>query len=69
MNALLVEALKRGYTGLQRSLHRVLTDLHAARADGTYRRRFQRLASVDVLALDDFGLRPLTPRWRRICTT
>jgi DNA replication protein DnaC len=61
MNALVVEALKRGYTGWQRSTHRVLTDLHAARADGTYRRRFQRLTSVDVLALDDFGLRPLTP--------
>jgi DNA replication protein DnaC len=61
MNALVVEALKRGYTGLQRSVHRLLTDLHAARGDGTYRRRFQRLASVDVLALDDFGLRPLTP--------
>jgi DNA replication protein DnaC len=35
--------------------------LHAARANGTHRRRLQRLASVDVLALDDFGLRPLSP--------
>jgi len=60
MNALIVEALKRGYTGLQRSAHRVLTELHAARGDGTYRRRFQRLVNVDVLALDDFGLRPVT---------
>jgi len=60
MNALVIEALKRGYTGLQRPLHRVLGDLQAARADGTYRRRFHRLATVDVLALDDFGLRPLT---------
>src|SRR5207245_1831670 len=48
MNALVVEALKRGYTGWQRSTHRVLTDLQAARADGTHRRRLQRLTSVDV---------------------
>jgi DNA replication protein DnaC len=61
MNALVVEALKRGYTGWQRSTHRVLSDLQAARADGTHRRRLQRLTSVDVLALDDFGLRPLSP--------
>jgi DNA replication protein DnaC len=59
MNALIVEALKRGYTALQRPTHRLLGDLQAARADGTYRRRFHRLANVDVLALDDFGLRPL----------
>ena len=61
MNALVVEALKRGYTAVQRPVHRVLADLQAARADGSHRRRFQRLASVDVLALDDFGLRPLLP--------
>jgi DNA replication protein DnaC len=61
MNALVFEALKRGYTGWQRSTHRVLTELQAARADGTHRRRLQRLTSVDVLALDDFGLRPLSP--------
>jgi DNA replication protein DnaC len=61
MNALVVEALKRGYTALQRPVQRVLADLQAARADGSHRRRFHRLASVDVLALDDFGLRPLLP--------
>ncbi|MFN8525552.1 MAG: ATP-binding protein [Chloroflexota bacterium] len=38
---------------------RVLTDLQASRGDGTYRRRL-RLLQVDVLALDDVGLRPLT---------
>jgi DNA replication protein DnaC len=61
INALVVEALKRGYTAWQRPIHRVLADLQAARADGTHRRRFHRLANVDVLALDDFGLRPLLP--------
>jgi DNA replication protein DnaC len=60
LNAVVVESLKRGYTALQRSAHRVLAELQAARGDGTYRRRFHRLATVDLLALDDFGLRPLT---------
>lgn len=60
MNALVMEALKRGYTALQRPAHRVLADLQASRADGTYRRRLQRLLGVDLLALDDVGLRPLS---------
>jgi DNA replication protein DnaC len=59
-NALAVEALKRGHTVLVRSAHRLLADLHAARADGSFRRRFTKLATVDLLVLDDFGLRPLS---------
>jgi DNA replication protein DnaC len=61
MHALVVEALKRDYTALQRPAYRVLLDLQAARGDGSYRRRFRQLCAVDLLALDDFGLRPLTP--------
>jgi DNA replication protein DnaC len=61
MHALVVEALKRDYTALQRPAYRVLLDLQAARGDGSYRRRFRQLCTVDLLALDDFGLRPLTP--------
>jgi len=60
MNALVVEALKRGYTALQRPAHRVLQDLQAGHADGSYRRRLHRLLTVDLLALDDLGLRPLS---------
>ena len=59
-NALAVETLKRGHTVLVRSAHRLLADLHAARADGSFRRRFTKLATVDLLVLDDFGLRPLS---------
>ncbi len=59
-NALAVEALKRGHTVLQRSAHRLLADLHAARADGGFGRRFARLCAVDLLVLDDFALRGLT---------
>lgn len=60
MNALVVEALRRGFTASQRSAQRTLAELQAGRADGSYRRRFQRLVTVDLLALDDFGLRPLS---------
>jgi DNA replication protein DnaC len=58
-NALAVAALKRGHTVLQRSAHRLLADLHATRADGGFGRRFAQLCGVDLLVLDDFGLRPL----------
>jgi len=59
-NALAYEALKRGQSVLLRSAHRLLADVHAARADGTGARRFARLCSVDLLVIDDFGLRPLS---------
>ncbi|HEY3284198.1 MAG TPA: IS21-like element helper ATPase IstB [Armatimonadota bacterium] len=54
------EALSRGYRVLAASTHRLLAGLYAARADGTYPRRFQKLSSVDLLILDDFGLRPVS---------
>jgi DNA replication protein DnaC len=59
-HALAFEALKQGHSVLLRPAQRLLTDLHAARADGTYRRRFAKLCAVDVLVLDDLGLRPLS---------
>ena len=33
--------------------------LHAARATNAYERKFQSLVRVDLLIIDDFGLRPL----------
>lgn len=36
--------------------HRLLVDLNAARADSSYRRRFARLCSLDLLAIGDLGL-------------
>jgi DNA replication protein DnaC len=35
--------------------------LHAARAIGSFERRFQQLARVPLLVVDDFGLKPLRP--------
>ena len=60
-HAIAFEALKRGQSVCLGSAHRVLADLHAARADGTFARRFTRLCTVDLLVLDDFALLPLPP--------
>ena len=59
-HALAFEALKRGHSVWVRPAHRLLADLNAARADGSYRRRFAKLCSLDLLAIDDLGLRPLS---------
>src|SRR6266581_9177942 len=59
-NALAWEAVKRNHTAYVRSAHRLLADLQAARANGTFTRRFARLCSVGMLVIDDFGLRPLS---------
>jgi len=55
------EAIKQGFRVLACSTHRLLSDLVAARADATYARRMQRICGVDLLILDDFGLRAVTP--------
>jgi DNA replication protein DnaC len=59
-HALAFEALKRGHSVWVRPAHRLLADLNAARADGSYRRRFAKLCALDLLAIDDLGLRPLS---------
>jgi len=59
-NALACEALKRDYRVFSRPTQRLLADLHAARANGTYTRLLTRLLTCDVLVLDDFGLQTLS---------
>jgi DNA replication protein DnaC len=61
-HALGYEALKRGHSIYVRAAHRLLADLHASRADGSYGRRFAKLCSVGLLVIDDLGLRPLSPQ-------
>jgi DNA replication protein DnaC len=39
---------------------KLLAELYAARAGGSFPRRFAKLCSLDLLVLDDFGLRPLS---------
>jgi DNA replication protein DnaC len=44
---------------------RLLQDLAIARADGSYNNVLTRLAKIDVLILDDWGLAPLVDMERR----
>lgn len=59
-NAIAIEALKRDFRVLARPTHRLLADLHAARANGTHSRLFARLLNCHLLVLDDFGLQALS---------
>lgn len=52
-------AIRRGHDVLFASQTQLLASLHAARATGSFERRFQALARVTVLIVDDFGLKPL----------
>lgn len=58
-NAIAIEALKRDYRVLSRPTHRLLNDLHTARASGVHSRLFARILRYDLLILDDFGLQTL----------
>lgn len=60
MLGLAYEAVRRGFRVIVRPVHRVLAELQASRADGSYGRKMLKLASVDFLVLDDFGLRALS---------
>jgi DNA replication protein DnaC len=59
--ALAQAALRRGHTALYLRTPRVFGELALARADGRFPRLLASWARVDVLILDDFGLRPLLP--------
>jgi DNA replication protein DnaC len=59
-NGLALEAIKRDYRVLSRGVQRLLADLHAARASGTYPRLMKQVLNVHLLVLDDFGLQPFS---------
>ena len=52
-------AVRLGYDVLFTTQSKLLATLHAARATGTFERRFQSLAKTPLLIIDDFGLKPL----------
>jgi DNA replication protein DnaC len=52
-------ALRAGHEVLFISHAKLLAQLHAARATDSFERKRRQLARVDVLAIDDFGLRPM----------
>ncbi len=55
-------AVRAGYDVLFSTQSKLLGSLHAARATGTFERRFQAVVRVPLLILDDFGLKPLRPQ-------
>jgi DNA replication protein DnaC len=60
-NALGVEALKRNFRVISKPVFRLLAELNASRANGSYNRLLTNLLRADLLILDDFGLQPLSP--------
>lgn len=52
-------ACRAGYSVLYTSAQDVLKQLHASRADNTHDKKLGRLTEVDLLVIDDLGLRPL----------
>ena len=55
------EAIRQGMTVHSASAHHLVADLIASRSDGTHAKRMNRLVALDLLILDDFGLRVHTP--------
>jgi DNA replication protein DnaC len=52
-------AIRAGYDVLFTTVSRMLAQLNAARATNGFERHFAKLAAVDLLIIDDFGLKPL----------
>ena len=63
--ALAHQACRQGYRAYYRRASRLFHDLTLARADGTYMRLLAKLARLDVLVLDDWGLAPIQDQERR----
>ena len=53
-------ACRSGYTAYCVRASRLFHELHVARGDGSYTRTLARLAKMDLLVVDDWGLAPLT---------
>lgn len=59
--ALAHEACRRGFDVIFTDAHQMLRTLHAGRADNSYDRRLLTYTRADLLVIDDFGLKPMTP--------
>lgn len=59
--ALGFEACRRGYDVVLINTAKMLTQLHAGRADNSFERRLQSFTRPDLLILDDFAIKPLRP--------
>ncbi|CUI06393.1 Mobile element protein [Janthinobacterium sp. CG23_2] len=54
-------AARQGYDVLFITQTQLMSSLRTAQAMGTYERRFNYLAKIPLLLIDDFGLKPLRP--------
>jgi DNA replication protein DnaC len=63
--ALAHQACRRGFRAGYRRASRLFHELALARADGTYVRLLTKLARLDVLLIDDWGLAPVQDAERR----
>ncbi len=52
-------ALRQGFEVLFTTHSKLLGQLYAARATNAYERKLQQLARIDLILIDDFGLRPM----------
>lgn len=64
-SAFVQSACRHGFTATYLRAPRLLHDLAVSRGDGTYARLLARLAKLDLLAIDDWLLAPLTDAERR----
>jgi DNA replication protein DnaC len=63
--ALLEQACRKGYTAYYASAPKFFRQLAIGYADGSFDRILSKLARIDVLAVDDWGLTPLSEMERR----
>lgn len=63
--ALAHQACRKGFRAIYRRMPRLFQELRLARADGTYPRLLARLARLNVLVIDDFGIAPLSDQERQ----
>lgn len=63
--ALANHACRKGFSAMYRRATRFFDELALARADGSYPRLLARIARVDVLVLDDWGMAPNRDAERR----
>lgn len=62
--ALAQQACRKGFRAVYRRAPRLFQELSLAHADGSYQRLLARLAKIDVLIIDDWGLAPPSERER-----
>jgi DNA replication protein DnaC len=63
--ALAQAACRQGLSSRYVRLTRLIEELARARADGSYPKLMDRLQKTELLAIDDYGLAPLSPAERR----